>query len=866
MTTPQLGYLHRKYRRGSPGAGIEADLIEPGPNGETLPADVLPPTHALPAGTDRQVLVNDNGNWQAGQVETEGLADMAVDRTKVADWGIVGRHINQADDSDVPGVLTDLLERQTGNERLAGSAVRNLAGEIDTELGSNAWRTGGGGTSVGLTASQVDARIALEAVRNVTALPSPVVFNQVILIRSTGDHYLGTTVPAGSYDVTLTPAGTDNVGYDRASHQGSIQPDRDWIDRVWHDSEAQRVVVYIRSTTDPGTVTLNVPGAGNFPLTFVAASGIDRTYQSARAVVSPFTAGTAVTVTLTITGIADHWARLDLNQAVAAATWAQAGNTEPFPIAKFPPNYPTGLATGTPLAPVAGGNVGVDTKAARDDHQHPLQEVEVPALSDTAPGNTPGSPSAGTSLDSSRSDHDHGITPGTGGGGGGISNQELTQAIAQHTAVPNAHHTPPSVPNVADWTGQAAADMPFARDRLPLATTTEPGAISAADQTQVERLSRIPTPDTENIGELLGVNASNDYALVGVNAILPRRLRDFGADLLGDGYVLQPMAVARSRSNTAYTLALATPLEYADFYGPSPRIANSHYAFRLPAGTSLVGAELRIGEQDGVTELENRLPLQPAPADLTSLGMQGAWDYYDIQVADVPEGDALTIVILQKIGIPFDKVDPRNLMANQIGGLPHSAVGTLHTGAGTGVTVVSSDTTRRIGLQLFDPAFDLTDAENQAGVFAVSGLLTLTGRAQTSIGFDTDTADPQLEQEFTAITFSSVLRATTAFAANMQHGHLVAEYPIMNGSGTLGTYKLYLAYDSTTNNLGYYGVVEAGGGSLGYTVALSDLEVGFIHTDTGVSSDGYQHLQVTQAAYDAIGAGRPATTIYLVAG
>lgn len=37
-------------------------------------------------------------------------------------------------------------------------------------------------------------------------------------------------------------------------------------------------------------------------------------------------------------------------------------------------------------------------------------------LSDTAPGNTPGTASAGTSMEASRSDHDHGITPGTGGG------------------------------------------------------------------------------------------------------------------------------------------------------------------------------------------------------------------------------------------------------------------------------------------------------------------------------------------------------------------------------------------------------------------------------------------------------------------
>ena len=41
--------------------------------------------------------------------------------------------------------------------------------------------------------------------------------------------------------------------------------------------------------------------------------------------------------------------------------------------------------------------------------------------SDTAPGNTPGSASAGAATAYARGDHDHGITPGTGGGGGDIT-------------------------------------------------------------------------------------------------------------------------------------------------------------------------------------------------------------------------------------------------------------------------------------------------------------------------------------------------------------------------------------------------------------------------------------------------------------
>lgn len=45
-----------------------------------------------------------------------------------------------------------------------------------------------------------------------------------------------------------------------------------------------------------------------------------------------------------------------------------------------------------------------------------IDGLSIPDPSDAAPGNTPGSPSAGTSADYARADHDHGITPGTDGG------------------------------------------------------------------------------------------------------------------------------------------------------------------------------------------------------------------------------------------------------------------------------------------------------------------------------------------------------------------------------------------------------------------------------------------------------------------
>ena len=55
--------------------------------------------------------------------------------------------------------VKDPLEAASGNARLDASAVKGLAGEIDTELGSNSWRNPGQPGQAGLTSTQVDDRI-----------------------------------------------------------------------------------------------------------------------------------------------------------------------------------------------------------------------------------------------------------------------------------------------------------------------------------------------------------------------------------------------------------------------------------------------------------------------------------------------------------------------------------------------------------------------------------------------------------------------------------------------------------------------------------------------------------------------------------
>ncbi len=118
----------------------------------------------------------------------------------------------------------------------------------------------------------------------------------------------------------------------------------------------------------------------------------------------------------------------------------------------------TGLAVlqtqGAPHAPASTASRGTGATASRSDHVHPEQDVPEP--SDTAPGNTPGSPSAGTSTEISRADHDHGITPGSGGTSGAGSSETGYSASGVLTFTPVTAAV--AVANNSEWEVQVLSD------------------------------------------------------------------------------------------------------------------------------------------------------------------------------------------------------------------------------------------------------------------------------------------------------------------------------------------------------------------------------------------------------------------------
>ena len=151
-----------------------------------------------------------------------------------------------------------------------------------------------------------------------------------------------------------------------------------------------------------------------------------------------------------------------------------------------------------------------------------------------------------------------------------------------------------------------------------------------------------------------------DWATVPSAYQLPMRLRDFEADLTGDGYTLYSNGVARTSRATAYTLAQAAALTYHDFYETGPRLTDRNYAFRIAAADEdrvVANGEIRVGPTDGVSAIiTSRIRLQGAQ-NLTHLGNQGGFDYYNLALADFPAASALTLMDFGKLAINTDKVN-----------------------------------------------------------------------------------------------------------------------------------------------------------------------------------------------------------------
>lgn len=171
--------------------------------------------------------------------------------------------------------------------------------------------------------------------------------------------------------------------------------------------------------------------------------------------------------------------------------------------------------------------------------------------------------------------------------------------------------------------------------------------------------------------------------------------------------------------------------------------------------------------------------------------------------------------------------------------LPAAATQVVHSGTGTGISVASSGqtATQRVAFTGFTPTFDLDDNDKRRGVITVRAKLRFDRRTVNTAGFNDDTQNPLLTGAIDGLVFARAVKSAAAYSATADSGEKIGAAVLRNGSATLGSLSLYVARDAH-NALGYYLSYTGKSGSIGFDIALADLEVGFIPDDAPRSIQG----------------------------
>ena len=182
---------------------------------------------------------------------------------------------------------------------------------------------------------------------------------------------------------------------------------------------------------------------------------------------------------------------------------------------------------------------------------------------------------------------------------------------------------------------------------------------------------------------------------------------------------------------------------------------------------------------------------------------------------------------------------------------------TLHTGATANFQITTTQVSNRQPLQLFSPAFDLDDTDNQTGVFALQSTLGFASRTSTAIGWTQAQAPVVVTAMLSGRAFATALRASSVYAAaGTRQGLEIWSQTIWHGTTSLGVLRLVLARNAA-NQVGFY--FDWTGASGNQTIVVTQsLEARFTHNEAGTGGGG---TGLNQAAVDArIAAyGRPFT-------
>ena len=310
---------------------------------------------------------------------------------------------------------------------------------------------------------------------------------------------------------------------------------------------------------------------------------------------------------------------------------------------------------------------------------------------------------------------------------------------------------------------------------------------------------------------------------------LPAKAESFFADTTEGGWKFSADMQVQTGAMPAAkpSLATAAARAYAVTGDRGPRYQNVWDMVRVPKGRSVTDARYAIGEKDlAVASFANI-----AGSSWESLGTQGAYDYYAVQIADKPADDDQFVEEFGKFRIDGGKVE--------ITGVGSHPFLKINSGSGTGLAITSSGQDKRLANAVgFDTAFDLDDSDKQSGILQVEATVQLVSRSNNAIGFNSgaSSANAVIRAQIEGFKFVSALRASTAYSAT-ENGLLVGSLDVYKGSATLGELELYLTRDAN-NVAGYWFIWEGASGADTFSVSVNEMDVAFIHNDPGDASSG----------------------------
>lgn len=697
----------------------------------------------------------------------------------------------------------------------------------------------GGGLSQAAVQRLIDASITTAEANDMewlAARPSSYTANKLFFLNSAATTiFRGEQVNAGAHTVVLTRAtdpvgGSDASGY-REGRYGAI--DQPWIRDLYFDDTDQRLKIVVHSYSSPGNISIDMEAAGVFNITNTAAAGVGEFTGSAQAATDPWlTTGDAdYTITVTTANAITFFRPYDLAAGGAGGVGPQG------PQGIQGPKGDKG-DKGDPGATGARGPQGIQgiqgPKGDKGDKGDP-----------GTPGQGSGaSTAAAVSVDATNFDTNLASTdtnmqlvadkvddlPL------GVSSAEAT--LIAHAAVTQDVNPIARTGNTTPWPRSKIANVPSG-DEFP--TTATQG-------TAFNLLQEYDLPN-DNLFDVTGPVGSyvfnlGDAAIPNGPVAIVAYAASNSNPLLADKTFVQTQGnnTVKAKQSQIY----AEGQSRANFVVSQAAVTNLPHLFEVQGITyGNIGDFAEVADPfQARINIELNAPLDAD--DPTSDFVYKPTRYEPGNYIRDANGSNPLWVLNPLTPAPWARAGQPN--PNAVGAFTE-----LIDGPGTGMSVTNSGDSFRRNLHLFTPAFDLDDDDKQNGEITVEATLSITGRGDSRIGFDTAAGG---ETRILGFTFAQTVREATAYSASVENGVAINSTDVWRGTTKIATVTLYLGRN-VNNVLGYYWRHQGLSGSYNYTFGVG-LRVAYIHngavaglqtvaTDATITGDGTTALPLRVA-------------------